>query len=147
MPLKQLAGWFQQHYDCQILDKSGRLRAQARRIGQRRVYRTPVAGLLIEKQALREYQVFESKSLHEQRVLNDNWTKFLSGEWTSEVPKEPGMYFVRSRDGVQSVHTLIQLEPGVLHDRDAGFVPPGKVTTWLGSWWSVRVPALSGARL
>lgn len=86
--------------------------------------------------------LYETEEHYQQRTLHAAWARFVRGTWTSKVPSEPGLYFVRDVDlGRRSVREL-RRENGRLLDVSGGLVPPGQVTTWCGAWWSVVTPRL-----
>jgi hypothetical protein len=148
-PLKAVATWFRSTRHVSVTDLSGKLRYPARRVGGRSIYHVALLNgerLTIEKCPKRLYSVYETRETHESRVFREQWSEFLAGSWAAEVPTEAGTYFTRSRDGVQSTHTLVQLEDGSLRDVSGGYVQSGSVSSWLGSWWSVKAPALLGAK-
>lgn len=69
------------------------------------------------------------------------WANFARGHWTLETPTQEGMYFAKSRDGRRYVRE-IRRSKGRTVDVSGGLVRPGEVTTWLGYWWSERIPSL-----
>lgn len=86
--------------------------------------------------------LYETEQHYQQRTLKTAWAKFIRGTWTTRVPTEPGLYFVRDADlGRRSVHELTRVN-GRLVDVSGGMVAPGKVTNWRGLWWSIACPQL-----
>lgn len=144
--LTRVAEWFRSVHGVNLLDDAGRLHVQMRRGQGRRFFRSPVDGLAVEKCGGGLYAIYESRERYEQRRVQEDWTRFLSGKWTTEPPRWPGLYLVKCKEGFQDAHRVELLPGGAVRDADSGYVPPGQVTTWRGEWWSVPVPALRGAK-
>lgn len=145
-PLHSLGVWFLNAFRTPLVGDDGKLLFPlCRRVGFR-FSRTAVQGISVCKHGGSLYSLYESQELYEGRRTVEDWQEFLSAGWQREIPLEPGLYFVRSREGYQSIRQLVQLPTGQLHDVSGGFVQPGRVTTWQGDWWSKRIPLLRGAR-
>ncbi len=93
-------------------------------------------------------------ALHETAELtawNDHirsWANFARGHWQSEHPTEPGVYPVRNKHGARKpdqFRELVRVGEYGLRDVGGGFVRLGRVTEWVGDWWSVPIPHLPGA--
>lgn len=73
----------------------------------------------------------------------DPWQAFLAGEWTKEVPTEPGIYPVATADGEQ---TLLPLVIGRLSDQlhysMGGRSSQDGSEIWKGYFWSRPIPSL-----
>lgn len=144
--LPEIDHWFVSSFQTSLLDDSGRLRFPKRRLAGRVIYRTSEPGITLVKCVGSTYSVYEDRTRHETRFAETQWAEFLAGEWSVAAPCEAGLYFARSRDGIQSVRRFELLEDGGVQDVSGGFVAVGEVTRWLGEWWSVRVPKLFGAK-
>lgn len=73
------------------------------------------------------------------------WADFARGYWRPGPPTKPGTYPVRNRSGHRTRdHVVIQRGDRVL-DVDSGYVAPGRVTNFVGDWWSLPYPSLPGA--
>lgn len=145
--LPTLAEWFRGQFDAELVGDDGKLLFPlCRRLGQR-FSRTSVTGISVCKHVGAQFSLYESRELYEAHRHDQSWLEFMAGGWTRECPNEPGMYFARSLEGYQSVRTLVKVMPaGTLHDTSGGFVQTGKVTSWMGDWWSVKVPCLKNAK-
>lgn len=104
-----------------------------------------VNGFSVLETGKRSYQLFET---FERVTTRDNlaaWANFARGYWTTKVPTEVGHYFVKDLDlGKRSSRELIRVGQRLL-DVSGGAVRPGRVTEFLGLWWSVRTPSLPGS--
>ena len=141
--LRELNAWFQANHDARgLLGEDGKLLFPLYRQLGFRFSRTLVPGLSVSKHGRGLFSIYESRSLYEEHRLLDDWVGFARGHWSPKTPSEAGLYFVRAQDGYQSVRRLVLLPTGELHDATGGYVEPGRVTRWLGEWWSVRVPLL-----
>jgi hypothetical protein len=69
----------------------------------------------------------------------DRMARFLAGHWTRERPTEPGLYPVRSSDG-------IELWPfaWILYYNDpvSGAVKSEPANAWTGEFWSMPWPGM-----
>lgn len=145
--LEDVARYFAKRFDHSLVDVNGQLTCVLRSRAGRSFARTaePEVQLAVERGGL--YALYESRERYERQRHARQWADFAKGHWTSDLPMQAGMYFARSRDGFQTVKTIVRLPTGELHDITSGFVTPGRVTNWVGQWWSVRVPVLLGAKL
>ncbi len=105
------------------------------------VYRGGLVTLVTSKGRWSLYRTRESAEYIEHIA---SWAEFARGNWTSQVPTEPGLYPVRSREHRLGWHELREVGERLV-DISGGFVPSGKVTTWAAEWWSVKTPRLPGA--
>jgi hypothetical protein len=144
--LRDLAAEFEKTYQQTLVDAHGKLLSPLVRRGGLRFSKTHVSGLTVQKHPGAQYSLYESRERYEDRRFREDWLTFIEGSWTRALPVEAGSYFVRSADGFQSVHVLVTLPGGELHDSCSGFVTPGKVSNWTESWWSVRIPSLRGSK-
>lgn len=76
--------------------------------------------------------------------IND-WASFARGAWTSRVPTKAGTYPVRDKQGARGIDRVIIEFEDRLVDISGGYVPPNKVTSWVGDWWTEPFPELPGA--
>ncbi len=91
------------------------------------------------------WSFFESADATRQREHLARWADFARGYWVKRTPTSPGTYPVLDRAGHRSRdHVLITVN-GRLRDTDSGFLAPGVVSNWVGSWWSLAYPSLPEA--
>lgn len=91
-----------------------------------------------------KWSLYVSRQLAETQDIDRAWAAFRRGAWVKRVPREPGLYLVRDREGRMRVREL-RIENGRLVDVSGGYVAAGKVSTFLGDWWSERLPVLPGS--
>lgn len=97
-------------------------------------------GLAVLERA-NKYSLFETRARFLDRECKRQFAEFIRGHWTETVPQKPGRYIVCDRDaGRQSIRELVLVE-GRLRDTQ-GWKRPGRVSEWLGLWWSEAIPLL-----
>jgi len=101
-------------------------------------------GLVIMEAQNGKMSLFETQARVQEREHLTRCAEFARGRWVDKVPTEAGCWPTRARDGRMSVHEL-KYSGGRLVDVSGGYVPAGKVSSWAGSWWSVKVPTLPGS--
>lgn len=88
------------------------------------------------------WSLFKTESRVNSESHLNAWHGFARGAWTRTVPSQEGLYFCKDNDlGRRSVRELVRVR-GRLLDISGGMVPPGKVTTWAGWWYSEKIPPL-----
>ena len=99
-------------------------------------------GLTAVCSAKNRWSLFSSEMRVNTERHHNAWAGMARGAWILTTPKEPGLYFCRDRElGRRSVRELARVN-GRLLDISGGMVPPGKVTTWQGYWYSEKIPPL-----
>lgn len=63
-------------------------------------------------------------------------TEHTLGQWTRDVPKQPGTYATLNAEQVPSDPRTLAVGALGLKDTTRGFVGAGKVSEWRGYWWS-----------
>lgn len=91
-----------------------------------------------------KWSLYQTKAAAEAQDIDRAWAAFRRGAWVQRVPKEPGWYACRDLEGKLRFREL-RLENGRLVDVSGGLVVAGKVTNFLGFWWTERVPVLPGS--
>src|ERR1700761_1737299 len=82
-------------------------------------------GLVVLERANGKWSLFENEVRARDRDHKKAWAEFIRGRWSSRVPTEPGLYFVRDKDlGKRSVREL-KIINGRLKDVSGGMVRVG----------------------
>lgn len=113
---------------------------------------SPPAGLrVVHIEATDRYSLYETAERTAEREHLSRWADFSRGCWREGDPLKAGLYPVRDRSGHRGRdREITALDEGdgaiTLIDTSGGYVGPGKVTEWVGSWWSEPYPPLPGAK-
>ena len=108
------------------------------------VYELP-DGLVALEGTNGKWSLYENETRARDRDHKRAWAEFIRGRWSSRVPTEPGLYFVKDNDlGKRSVRKL-EIVNGRLKDTSGGMVRPGLVSEWVGQWWLPAIPGLPGS--
>lgn len=70
--------------------------------------------------------------------LSSQWSSFLAGRWTADMPQKEGQYFLRTSEGYPGGTGVVFKDPFT-----GGFRTP---TFWGGDWWSEPTPPLPGIK-
>ena len=110
-----------------------------------RIFHFILGGLVAIEDEKGNWSLFESANTTAHRLHIDAWAEFSRGFWSPEVPDKAGTYPTRDKAKRRSTDRELRLFGDQLKDVTRGFVGPGKVSEWVGDWWSVAYPPLPGA--
>lgn len=138
---------FQGAFASKVGDYSQEQVSRSERIGER-TFHFLVGGLVAVEDSIGRWSLYETAEITAYNAHITAWADFSRGSWTARVPDRPGVYPTRDRLGARGLdRTLVLLAEGQgLRDITKGFVGLGKVTEWVGEWWSHPYPPLPGAK-
>lgn len=104
-------------------------------------------GLCVLEDGKGLWSLYETRERSEEKEYYARWNEFVRGCWRSEVPQIEGTFPVRDREGRRGHDRTLKRVQGRLVDvtRKGGFVGHGKISEFLGDWWSSPYPPLRGA--
>lgn len=117
------------------------LRKQPRRVRFLEIFEIPNDYYVI-RDRIGRLSLFESVSRTAYREHLSAWADFARGCWLENPPNRPGVYPTRDKQGCRGRDRELREIDDRLVDVSGGFVPQGKITTWVGSWWSHAMPPL-----
>lgn len=144
--MERAAELFAQLFGSELLGSDKKLLFPIVKLHGKRFARTAEQGVYVVRSAHALYSLYESRERTERVEHERAWAEFAEGVWTDTVPRDAGLYFALSKDGYQSVRQLVKCGDGSVRDVSGGYLSPGQRTSWLGTWWSKRIPNLRGAK-
>lgn len=102
-------------------------------------------GYVIVEDWRERWTLYETAERTAERKHLSDWANFARGTWVKGPPTKPGLYPVRSKTGRRGKDREIVEIEGRIKDVSGGYVASGKVTEWVGDWWSDPFPPLPGA--
>jgi hypothetical protein len=101
-------------------------------------------GLVVLEAPQGRFSLFESEARCKARDHINAWADFARGYWADTTPQEPGLYFVKSLDGIKQAVRELKRVNERLRDVTLGAPVPrvGLVSEWRGLWWLPKLPTL-----
>jgi hypothetical protein len=100
--------------------------------------------VVVEDRASEKWSLYKTleRSKYEDHIRA--FAIFSRGRWSPLAPSQPGTYATRTRAQHRGPDHTFVLKCDRLMDISGGFLGPGKVTNWVGDFWSEPWPQLPG---
>jgi hypothetical protein len=102
-------------------------------------------GYYVVKDRTAKFSLYESRERTDYSTHLSSWASFSRGTWVPSAPATPGIYPVRDKQGARRPDREVKEVGDRIVDVSGGYVPPDRVSVWVGEWWSEPYPPLPGA--